>query len=86
MGRAGRMEAQWKQPVWMIRTIPNPDGDGRVAVTVLRPGAGESVTVDDPRVVGGRRLVDVVRVRVEEGEREGTYGVVPRKDVEPPLN
>jgi hypothetical protein len=41
--------------------------------------------VEDPRMFLGERRVDQVRVRFDEGEREGTTGVVPRSAVDPSL-
>jgi hypothetical protein len=68
-----------------MHTIPNPDGVGRVWVTFVAFATGEPATVDDPRMVSGKRQVDQVRVRFEEGEREGTTALVPATDVVPPF-
>ena len=53
-----------------ITTIANPDGDGRVAVTIAGI-SHEPEWVPDARVVVGGYWSDTAWVRYEEGEREG---------------
>jgi hypothetical protein len=66
-----------------IFTVPNPDGEGRVRASFA--GFGEPETIDDPSVVGGKRRVDRIWVRYEEGELEAFAGLVRYSDIDPPL-
>jgi hypothetical protein len=56
-------------------TVPNPDGDGRIAATYYGV-TDQPVWIDAPGVVGGGYFADTARVRYEEGVREGTTGLV----------
>lgn len=58
-------------------TVPNPDGDGRVAATYC--GREE----DDVKFDASWPTRDWHWVRYSEGEREGTTGLFARSDVVP---
>jgi hypothetical protein len=64
-------------------TVPNPDNPGiRLSATYLEVAVNEPATISDPRVVGGTRKVDQARIRYDDGDRDGTVGLVPFSDIE----
>jgi hypothetical protein len=69
-----------------IFTVPNPDGEGRVRASFAGFAPDQPETIDDLNVVGGKRKVDRIWVRYEEGERADTTGLVRRSDIEPRLD
>jgi hypothetical protein len=58
-------------------TVPNPDGEGRIAATFEEVDPSRPGEVEDSRVVGGVRKFDQAWVVYAEGELEGTTGLVP---------
>jgi hypothetical protein len=57
-------------------TVPNPDGEGRIAAEFQAVDPSRPGEVSDPRVVRGTRPVDQAWVVYAEGELEGTTGLV----------
>jgi hypothetical protein len=55
-----------------IFTVPNPDGEGRVRASFAGFAPDEPETIDDPNVVGGKRKVDRIWVRLR-GRRTCRY-------------
>jgi hypothetical protein len=51
-------------------TVPDPDGNGRIAATFLNT-ADETVTIADSSVAGNEREANTAWIRYEEGEAAG---------------
>jgi hypothetical protein len=62
-------------------TVPNPNGEGRVAATFEEVDPSRPGEVSDPRVVGGVRKFDRAWVVYSEGELEGTTGLVDCRQI-----
>ena len=62
-------------------TVPDPDGDGRITATFHGADPSRPGEVPDPHVAGGTRLVDQAWVVYDEGDRDGTTGLVPYEHI-----
>jgi hypothetical protein len=62
-------------------TVPNPDGEGRIAASFEEVDPNHPGEVSDPRVVGGVRKFDQAWLVYADGNLEGTTGLVDCRQI-----
>jgi hypothetical protein len=62
-------------------TVPNPDGEGRIAATSEEVDPSRPGEVEDPRYLEGVRKFDRAWVVYADGERSGCTGLVDCRQI-----